>query len=268
MKRFSLIALIAVLSVAIFAQNTPQAGSNDVNTALASIWGRQLVGKYSDSPEARAAYFDGLSRALQLDTSNPRDLGLKEGLDLRGALLNMRQMGLPLDEKALIEALRKVVIDRKAPVYSNDDAQKILEDYIRARQPEVPDSLDAKAEAQWVASKAALPGAKVLPSGVVVVTHEEGSGASPADTETARVRYTGRMSSGRVFDSTGEETIDIPLNRVIKGFAEGLRQMKAGGHYTIYIPSHLAYGKTGAGSGTIPPNASLEFEIHLIDIIK
>ena len=263
MKRLIIICLVAMIgaSASVFAQTEEK----KVNDALATIWARQLDSKYKDSPEARKAYFDGLSRALQLDKSNPRELGLKDGLSLRDSFLKMREIGLPLEEKALIDAMKVFFIDGKEPLLSNAEAQLVLESYIAAKNG--PETLDAAKETAWVADKAKLPNARTLESGVVIVTHSAGSGASPTDADTARVRYTGRLSDGKQFDSTGDETIDIPLNRVIKGFAEGLRNMKVGGHYTIFIPPHLAYGETGAGSGTIPGNAALEFEITLVNVL-
>ncbi|MBO7382676.1 MAG: FKBP-type peptidyl-prolyl cis-trans isomerase [Muribaculaceae bacterium] len=263
MKRFSTFLLSAIiLSSALFAQDD----SKKVNEALATIWSQQLESKYNDSPEARKAYLDGLSRALQLDTSNPRDLGLKDGIALRDALLKMKEIGLPLDAKAISESLNDFLLGGKKPTMTEAEAKLALESFVAANNPDP--KLDINKENAWVAEKSALPNAKTLGSGVVVVTHKEGTGDSPTDADTAKITYTGRLSNGTVFDQTGDETIDIPLSRVIKGFAEGLRQMKTGGHYTIYIPSHLAYGETGAGAGTIPGNAALEFEIKLIDIIK
>ena len=71
---------------------------------------------------------------------------------------------------------------------------------------------------------------------------------------------------GRKFDSSvdrGEPT-SFPMNAVIRGFSEGLSTMKVGGKRTVYIPSDLGYGP--GGSGPIPPNADLIFEIELIAI--
>ena len=81
------------------------------------------------------------------------------------------------------------------------------------------------------------------------------------------VNYTGKLASnGKVFDSTaGKSPISFPMGGVIKGFAEGLLTMKVGGKRTVYIPTALGYGATGAGSA-VPPNADLIFEIELISI--
>ena len=100
MKRLSAFLLSAIiLSSALFAQDN----SKKVNEALATIWSQQLESKYNDSPEARKAYLDGLSRALQLDTSNPRDLGLKDGIALRDALLKMKEIWIPIKIESLIK---------------------------------------------------------------------------------------------------------------------------------------------------------------------
>jgi FKBP-type peptidyl-prolyl cis-trans isomerase len=81
------------------------------------------------------------------------------------------------------------------------------------------------------------------------------------------VHYTGKLISGKVFDSSvkrGQPTT-FPLNRVIPGWTEGLQLMKMGGKWVFYIPSDLAYGTRGAG-GAIPPNATLIFEVELLEI--
>ena len=94
-----------------------------------------------------------------------------------------------------------------------------------------------------------------------------GTGANPKATDQVTVHYTGKLIGGKVFDSSvkrGQPTT-FPLNRVIPGWTEGLQLMKQGGKAIFYIPSDLAYGARGAG-GVIPPNATLIFEVELLEI--
>jgi FKBP-type peptidyl-prolyl cis-trans isomerase len=107
----------------------------------------------------------------------------------------------------------------------------------------------------------------VTASGLQYTDQVVGTGASPTMGQQVTVNYTGKLASnGKVFDSTaGKSPISFPMVGVIKGFSEGLLTMKVGGKRTVYIPTALGYGATGAGSA-VPPNADLIFEIELISI--
>lgn len=104
-------------------------------------------------------------------------------------------------------------------------------------------------------------------SGLVYQSLKDGSGASPAATDTVSVHYRGTFLDGREFDSSykrGEAT-QFPLNRVIPRWTEGVQLMKPGGKARLTCPPAIAYGSSGAG-GVIPPNATLQFEIELVTV--
>jgi FKBP-type peptidyl-prolyl cis-trans isomerase FkpA len=113
------------------------------------------------------------------------------------------------------------------------------------------------------------PGATVLPSGVVYRATAQGSGANPTATDTVRVHYRGVLADGKEFDSSIKrgQPAEFPLNRVIKCWTEGVQMMKAGGKATLTCPPAVAYGERGA-AGVIPPNATLQFEIELLGIVR
>ena len=111
------------------------------------------------------------------------------------------------------------------------------------------------------------PAAVTTKSGLVYQLLKEGSGAGPAATDTVKVHYRGSFMDGREFDSSykrGEPT-EFPLNRVIACWTEGVQLMKPGGKARLTCPPAIAYGERGAG-GTIPPNATLQFEIELVSV--
>ncbi|AEG94569.1 FKBP-type peptidyl-prolyl cis-trans isomerase fkpA precursor (Rotamase)-like protein [Ramlibacter tataouinensis TTB310] len=119
------------------------------------------------------------------------------------------------------------------------------------------------------AALAQAPAPVTTPSGLVYQSLKEGSGASPAATDTVRVHYRGTFPDGREFDSSykrGEPT-EFPLNRVIPCWTEGVQRMKPGGKARLTCPPAIAYGERGAG-GVIPPNATLNFEIELVSVRK
>uniref|UniRef100_A0A7S1Y640 peptidylprolyl isomerase n=1 Tax=Grammatophora oceanica TaxID=210454 RepID=A0A7S1Y640_9STRA len=104
-------------------------------------------------------------------------------------------------------------------------------------------------------------------SGLVYLSMKEGEGKQPTVASTVEVHYHGTLTDGTVFDSSVDrgQTISFPLNGVIKGWQEGLAMMKEGGKATLVIPSDLAYGDAGSG-GTIPPGATLKFEVELFKV--
>jgi FKBP-type peptidyl-prolyl cis-trans isomerase FkpA len=106
-------------------------------------------------------------------------------------------------------------------------------------------------------------------SGIVITTVKEGSGASPKPVDVVKVHYRGTLTDGKEFDSSYKrgQAATFPLNRVIPCWTEGVQTMKVGGKTKLVCPSNLAYGSRGV-PGTIPPDATLVFEIELLEIMK
>ncbi len=95
----------------------------------------------------------------------------------------------------------------------------------------------------------------------------KGTGEMPKASDTVTVHYKGWLDDETVFDSSYKrgESISFPLNRVIKGWTEGMQLVQEGGMIELEIPSKLGYGPAGAG-GLIPPNANLHFLVELVEI--
>ena len=105
-------------------------------------------------------------------------------------------------------------------------------------------------------------------SGLVYQSLKEGSGAAPKASDTVRVHYRGTFpDSGKEFDSSlaRGEPIEFALEGVIACWTEGVQKMKVGGKAKLTCPPAIAYGTRGVG-GTIPPNATLNFEVELLGI--
>ncbi len=117
------------------------------------------------------------------------------------------------------------------------------------------------------AASAKEAGAVVTASGLVFRSLKDGSGASPSASDRVKVHYRGTFPDGKEFDSSYKrgEPIEFPLSGVIKCWTEGVQRMKVGGKAKLTCPPAIAYGERGAG-GTIPPNATLLFEVELLGI--
>ena len=111
------------------------------------------------------------------------------------------------------------------------------------------------------------------PSGL---SHEDtvvGTGESPRPGQTCVMHYTGWLwvdgKKGDKFDSSVDRgrpfSFSIGRGQVIKGWDEGVASMKVGGKRTLLIPAELGYGSRGA-AGVIPPNATLLFEVELLEL--
>lgn len=105
-------------------------------------------------------------------------------------------------------------------------------------------------------------------SGLYYRVKEEGSGATASTGDTVVAHYTGWLADGRAFDSSREreEPATFPLTQggLIAGWVEGVSGMKEGGRKLLVLPPGLAYGDQG--SGPIPPNAVLVFDVELLEV--
>ena len=108
----------------------------------------------------------------------------------------------------------------------------------------------------------------LLESGLRYLEHIKGKGELTKSGNIVIVHYSGFLSDGTKFDSSHDRgrpfNFTLGENRVIKGWEEGLLNMKKGAKRTLIVPPELGYGQRGAG-GVIPPNATLIFEVELVD---
>ena len=105
-------------------------------------------------------------------------------------------------------------------------------------------------------------------TGLEFRTVEAGEGALIKAVDGVLIEYEGRLEDGTVFDtSEGRGPTPMIAGQVIPGFAEALTKMQKGGRYRIRIPSALGYGATPQPGSPIPPNANLEFDVHVVQVV-
>lgn len=156
-------------------------------------------------------------------------------------------------------------LDRPAINQAVQDAQT----RIRAQQEQQVEAMseaNLKSGEAFLAENAKKDGVTVTASGLQYRVITEGAGDAPKATDTVKVHYEGRLISGDVFDSSiaRGEPVSFPLNGVIPGWSEGVQLMKVGSKFEFTIPSALAYGPSG--TGPIPPNSVLVFDVELLEI--
>lgn len=145
--------------------------------------------------------------------------------------------------------------------------QQKIQDMFKARMEK--QAVDVKKKGLEFLDKFVKEGATKTASGMAYKHVKEGTGPSPKETDIVKVHYHGTLTDGTVFDSSRErgKEVSFPLNRVIKGWTEGVQLMKVGGLTKFVIPSELAYGDAGAPP-KIRGGETLVFEVELMGIEK
>jgi peptidylprolyl isomerase len=132
------------------------------------------------------------------------------------------------------------------------------------------DDAPTLAQANALGGELSAPKPRTTASGLQITDVVVGEGEEAAAGRTVSVNYRGTLQNGREFDSSyGRGPFSFPLGagRVIKGWDEGVAGMKVGGKRQLVIPPDLAYGSRGAG-GVIPPDATLLFEVDLLEVSR
>ena len=185
---------------------------------------------------------------------------------------DFRRQSVDINPEVLIKGIQDALSGTK-PVMSEQEMRQTLVDLnkkVLALQKEKEmaiaerNSAEGKAFLDENAKKSSI---KTLSSGLQYEVIKGGTGAPPKATDTVTVHYRGTLIDGTEFDSsyTRNQPATFALNRVIKGWTEGLQLMKPGAKFLFFIPPDLAYGERGAG-GTIGPNSTLIFEVELLSV--
>jgi FKBP-type peptidyl-prolyl cis-trans isomerase FkpA/FKBP-type peptidyl-prolyl cis-trans isomerase FklB len=120
------------------------------------------------------------------------------------------------------------------------------------------------------ARNAKAPGVHTTASGLQYQVITEGKGPKPTPSDVVSAHYKGTLLDGKTFDSSYDrgEPATFALQQVVPGWQEGIALMPVGSKYKFWIPAKLGYGEKGTPGGPIPPNATLVFEVELLDIVK
>ena len=177
-----------------------------------------------------------------------------------------------VDPVVLARGLRDTLVGAK-PLLTDAEAEAALgqlQTAVKAKQDaELQKMGDAnmKEGQEFLAANKTKDGVVTLPSGLQYKILTPGTGPIPGPGDTVVCNYRGTFINGTEFDSSYKrgQPATFPVSGVIKGWTEALQLMPVGSKWQLFIPSDLAYGTRGAG-GTIPPNATLIFEVELLSI--
>lgn len=149
----------------------------------------------------------------------------------------------------------------EAQQYIQQFQMKIRQQQEEKRQAELNEN-KAKG-ADYLAKNAQEEGVITLESGLQIKHLVEGTGAQPKESDKVTVNYKGSLIDGTQFDAN--DNTEFNVNGVVRGFKEGLMNMKEGGKAILVMPSDLAYGDRGAGQN-IPGGSTLVFEVELVKV--
>ncbi len=181
---------------------------------------------------------------------------------------SMQMQGVTTINGNLVQKAIDDVLHNKTLLLTDEQASMTLQEQLQAYS-EKQSRVAIEAGRTYCEENKKKSGVTTLPDGLQyeVLTPGDPTGIKPKAEDNVKVHYVGTTIDGKEFDSSIKrgEPATFPLNRVITGWTEILQLMTKGAKWRVVIPSELAYGERG--SGAVPPNATLIFEIELLDIL-
>jgi FKBP-type peptidyl-prolyl cis-trans isomerase FkpA len=192
------------------------------------------------------------------------------GMDIGRGLTQIKD---DIDIKVVEQALEATIKGEKTTLTA-EEALAVRQSFMaqmqskKVAEQKVAADKNKKDGVDFIAANKSKSGVKTTASGLQYLVEKEGTGPKPKATDTVKVNYLGTKIDGTKFDSSYDrnQPATFPLNGVIKGWTEGMQLMSVGSKYKFFIPAELAYGENGPGP--IGPNATLIFEVELLDIEK
>jgi FKBP-type peptidyl-prolyl cis-trans isomerase FkpA len=239
--------------------------------SLAVAAGCQQQGEQAADKPATAAQQKDPDAIPGLATEKER-VSYMVGMDLAKSLEPVKD---EIDLETMNKALKATLAGEK-PLMTDEQALKVRESFAQKMQAQqiakmMTEAKENQAKGQaFLAENAKKPGVQTTASGLQYQVLSEGKGPKPKPTDAVRAHYKGTLIDGTEFDSSYErgEPATFMLPQMVPGWQEGIPLMNVGSKYRFWIPAELGYGERGTPGGPIPPNATLVFEVELLDIAK
>ena len=204
----------------------------------------------------------GGSRALKTEIDT---LSYALGTDFGASLMRIvgtleEDMNMDVFFKGVEDALEENVLIEQQEAYA------FLRNYMNVVNPKKA----LENSNAYLAEIEKMDGVKKTESGLLYQIVREGNEKrAKLDSDVVRVMYEGKTRDGKVFDSSYErgDTAEFALNRVIKGWTEGMKLVGEGGEIKLWIPANLAYGTRGTRDGSIGPNHAITFTVEVVEVI-
>ena len=181
---------------------------------------------------------------------------------------SMKQQGITKLNSTLMQKAIDDVFKNNKLLLTEEQCAMTLQEQLQQFSQKKAAEAKAKSDVFFNENKK-RKGVIALPNGLQYEVLKAGTagGIKPTPVDTVVVHYVGTTTDGKEFDNSIKrgEPATFPLGGVIRGWTEILQLMTKGDKWKVYIPSELGYGERGAGAA-IPPNATLIFEIELLDI--
>jgi len=186
------------------------------------------------------------------------------GLSIANNLIQSRVK--KVDTSIFSEAMQDIFTGKEAKL-SSEEANAILKKYLEEQQSSEIGKNEEEG-IKFLAENLKDEEVTETASGLQYKILKQGTGEKPSLSDKVKCHYEGTLIDGTVFDSSikRNEPAVFPVNGVIKGWIEALQMMETGSKWRLFIPSDLAYGKSGAGSD-IGPNSTLIFDVELLEIM-
>ncbi|MDR0754144.1 MAG: FKBP-type peptidyl-prolyl cis-trans isomerase [Prevotellaceae bacterium] len=193
--------------------------------------------------------------------SDANDVSYALGVDVGSSLKNLNIENFDIDK--FVEGFKAMYNDDgKIDIMAN---RTVIQNFMTAMQAKKNEKNKTEGNA-FLEKNKNEEGVITTESGLQYKIEREGTGEYPTAESEVEVKYRGTLIDGREFDAN--EKINFPLNRVIKGWTEGIQKINEGGKIKLFIPEHLAYGERGAQGSIIEPYSTLIFEVELLKIVK
>ena len=212
---------------------------------------------------------------LDLDTEQQKQsyaMGANIGHIVENKVAHQTKVGVEYDQHLLVKGFIAALQGQSQ--LDKMEIQSIIrrvETLVREKNVELKAQIDDENKAkglEFLVMNAKRTGITVTDSGLQYEILKNTAASKPKLTDTVKVNYLGMLLDGTEFDSSyaRNKPTSFPLNRVIKGWTEGLQLMGVGAKFKFYVPSNLAYG--ARSTGEIASHSTLIFEVELLDIIE